>query len=110
MALSRSRFPRLWEELTAALRAEANGTGGVWQRAGLPGVLAWDFHPRHHGPHQGARLLQTCHAGGTQVPCALQHEVGAGAGQRVGVRGAEEDPGLSAGHGLHAQVPTEEDR
>ena len=45
-------------EWNAAQRAEANSTGGVRQRAGLPGVLAWDLHPGSHGPHQGARLLQ----------------------------------------------------
>ena len=49
-------------------------------------------------------------ARGIQGPCALQHEAGAGAGQRAGVRGAEEDLGLGSGHGLHAQVPAEEDR
>lgn len=80
------------------------------QRAGLPGVLAWDLHPGSHGPHQGARLLQPRRARGIQGPCSLQHEAGAGAGQRAGVRGAEEDLGLGSGHGLHAQVPAEEDR
>lgn len=49
-------------------------------------------------------------ARGVQGPCALQHEAGAGAGQRAGVRGAEEDLGLGTGHGLHAEVPAEEDR
>ena len=55
-------------------------------------------------------LLSGAGARGIQGPCSLQHEAGAGAGQRAGVRGAEEDLGLGSGHGLHAQVPAEEDR
>ena len=93
----------------AAQRSEANSTGGVQQRAGLTGVLAWDLQPGSHVSHQGARLLQPRRAGGIQGPCALQHEAGAGAGQRAGVWGAQEDLALRAGHGIHAQVREEQD-
>ena len=93
----------------AAQRAEASGTGGVQQRAGLTSVLAWDLQPGSHVPHQGARLLQPHHAGGIQGPYALQHEAGAGAGQRVGLWGAQEDMGLCTGHGIHAQTCEEQD-
>ena len=67
-------------ERNAAQRTEANGTGGMRQRAGLPGVLAWDLHPGSHGPHQGARLLQPRRTSSSSSSLSLQGHAEPGRG------------------------------